>query len=149
VLFFIELGTRRVHVAGVTTNPDGTWVTQQARNLLMAAQGRRPRFLLRDRDAKFTQAFDEVFHSEGAEVLITPMQAPQANAYAERWIGTVRTECLDWLLIVGCRHLEQVLRVYVEHDHVHRSPPRTRAGTVRYTSRSSRQERGSRPCTPP
>jgi putative transposase len=120
VLFFIELGTRRVHVAGVTANPDGAWVTQQARNLLMPGQGRCPRFLLRDRDAKFTRAFDEVFRSEGADVLITPVQAPNANAYAERWIRTVRAECLDWLLIVGRGHLEQVLRVYVEHYNGHR-----------------------------
>ena len=120
VLFFIELGTRRVHVAGVTANPDGAWVTQQARNLLMPAQGRCPRFLLRDRDAKFTRAFDEVFRSEGADVLITPVQAPNANAYAERWIRTVRAECLDWLLIVGRGHLEQVLRIYVEHYNGHR-----------------------------
>jgi len=120
VLFFIELGTRRVHVAGVTANPDGAWVTQQARNLLMPGQGRCPRFLLRDRDAKFTRAFDEVFRSEGADVLITPVQAPNANAYAERWIRTVRAECLDWLLIVGRGHLEQVLRIYVEHYNGHR-----------------------------
>jgi putative transposase len=120
VLFFIELGTRRVHVAGVTANPDGAWVTQQARNLLMPAQGQRQRFLLRDRDAKLTRAFDEVFGSEGADVLITPVQAPNANAYAERWIRTVRAECLDWLLIIGRGHLEQVLRVYVEHDNAHR-----------------------------
>jgi transposase len=120
VLFFIELGTRRVHVAGVTANPDGAWVTQQARNLLMPGQGRCPRFLLRDRDAKFTRAFDEVFRSEGADVLITPVQAPNANAYAERWIRTVRAECLDWLLIVGRGHLEQVLRSYVEHYNSHR-----------------------------
>jgi putative transposase len=120
VLFFIELGTRRVHVAGVTANPAGAWVTQQARNLLMPAQGRCPRFLLRDRDAKFTRAFDEVFRSEGADVLITPVQAPNANAYAERWIRTVRAECLDWLLIVGRGHLEQVLRIYVEHYNSHR-----------------------------
>jgi putative transposase len=71
----------------------------------MPAQGHRPRFLLRDRDARFTRAFDEVFCSEGAEVLITPVQAPNANAYAERWIRTVRAECLDWLLIVGGRAL--------------------------------------------
>jgi len=79
-----------------------------------------PRFLLRDRDAKFTRAFDEVFRSEGADVLITPVQAPNANAYAERWIRTVRAECLDWLLIVGRGHLEQVLRTNVEHDNGHR-----------------------------
>jgi len=122
VLFFIELDTRRVHLAGVTANPDGTWVAQQARNLLLtlAEQGRRTCFLLRDRDAKFTRSFDDVFRSEGAEVLVTPVQAPNANAYAERWIRTVRAECLDWLLIVGRGHLEQVLRVYAAHYNAHR-----------------------------
>jgi putative transposase len=78
------------------------------------------RFLVRDRDAKFARAFDNVFHSDGAEVLITPVQAPNANAYAERWIRTVRAECLDWLLITGRGHLEQVLRVYIEHYNAHR-----------------------------
>jgi putative transposase len=117
VLFFIELGSRRVHLAGATAHPDGAWVTQQARNLLLmlGEQGRLVRFLLRDRDAKFTRALDDVFRSEGAEVLITPVRAPNANAYAERWIRTVRAECLDWLLIAGRGHLEQVLRVHAEH----------------------------------
>ena len=122
VLFFIELDTRRVHVAGVTANPDGAWVTQQARNplLVLGERGRRVRFLLRDRDTKFCCSFDEVFRSEGAEVLLTPVQAPNANAYAERWVRTVRAECLDWLLIVGRGHLDRVLRVYVEHYNQHR-----------------------------
>jgi putative transposase len=123
VLFFIELDTRRVYLAGVTANPDGPWVTQQARNLLLVLgdRGRRRlRFLLRDRDAKFTRAFDDVLGSEGAQMLVTPVQAPNANAHAERWIRTVRAECLDWLLIVGRRHLEQVLRVYVQHYNTHR-----------------------------
>jgi putative transposase len=122
VLFFIELDTRRVHLAGVTAHPDSAWVTQQARNLLLVLgeRGRQVRFLLRDRDAKFCRSFDEVFRSEGAQVLVTPVRAPTANAYAERWVGTVRAECLDWLLIVGRGHLEQVLRVYVEHYNRHR-----------------------------
>ena len=122
VLFFIELDTRRVHLAGVTANPNTTWVTQQARNLLLGLedQARRVRFLVRDRDAKFCRGFDDVFRSEGAEVLVTPVQAPNANASAERWVRTVRTECLDWLLIVGCGHLEQVLRIYVRHYNEHR-----------------------------
>jgi putative transposase len=122
VLFFIELDTRRVHVAGVTANPDGAWVTQQARNLLLVLgeRGRRVRFLLRDRDTKFCRSFDDVFRSEGAEVLLTPVQAPNANAYAERWVRTVRAECLDWLLIVGRGHLDRVLRVDVEHYNQHR-----------------------------
>jgi transposase InsO family protein len=120
VLFFIELDTRRVHLAEVTANPDGAWVTQQARNLLLALEerGRRLRFLLRDRDAKFSRAVDDAFGSEGAEVLLTPVQAPNANA--ERWIRTVRTECLDWLLVLGRRHLDQVLGVYVAHYNQHR-----------------------------
>ena len=122
VLFFIELATRRVHLAGVTSNPDGTWVTQQARNLFLATAdgGQRRRFVLRDRDAKFCRGFDDVFRAEGAEVLVTPVQAPNANAYAERWIRTVRAECLDWLLIISRGHLEQVLRMYVEHYNQHR-----------------------------
>jgi putative transposase len=122
VLFLIELDTRRVYLAGVTANPDGAWVTQQARNLLLALgeRGRRVGFLVRDRDAKFSRAFDDVVRSEGAEMLVTPVRAPTANAYAERWVGTVRVECLDWLLIVGRGHLEQVLRVYVQHYNQHR-----------------------------
>jgi putative transposase len=121
VLFFIELDTRRVHLAGVTATPTGSWVTQQARNVLLALeeQSRRVRFLLRDRDAKFCRSFDDVFRAEGAEIVLTPVQAPTANAYAERWVGTVRAECLDWLLIVGRAHLEQALRVYVEHYNRH------------------------------
>jgi putative transposase len=122
VLYFIELDTRRVHLAGVTAHPNGAWVTQQARNLLVALgeRGWRLRFVLRDHDAKFSRSFDDVFCAEGAEMLVTPVQTPNANAYAERWIRTVRTECLDWLLIVGRGHLEQVLRVYVAHYNHHR-----------------------------
>jgi putative transposase len=122
VLFFIELDTRRVHLGGVTASPNGAWVTQQARNLLLvlSEQGRQVRFLLRDRDAKFSLSFDDVFRSESAEVLVTPMRTPQANAYEERWIGTIRAECLDWLLIVSRGHLEYVLRVLVGHYNRHR-----------------------------
>ncbi len=122
ILFFIELDTRRVHLAGVTANPNAAWVTQQARNLLLALedQGRRVQFLVRDRDAKFCRGFDDVFGSAGAQVLVIPVQAPNANAYAERWVRTVRSECLDWLLIMGRGHLEQVLRVYLDHYNAHR-----------------------------
>ena len=122
VLFFIELDTRRVHLAGVTANPNGAWVAQQARNLLLVLgeQGRPVQYVLQDRDAKFCRAFDDLFPAEGAEVVLTPVQAPNANAFAERWVGTVRAECLDWLLIVGRRHLEQVLRVYIKHYNQHR-----------------------------
>jgi putative transposase len=107
----------------VTANPNAAWVTQQARNLLavLEERGHRMRFRVRDRDAKFCSGFDDVFRSEDAEVVLTPVQAPNANAYAERWIRTVRAECLDWLLIVGRGHLEQVLRVYVEHYNRHRA----------------------------
>jgi putative transposase len=121
VLFLIELDTRRA-TFGVTAHPDGAWVTQQARNLLLvlSERGQQVRCLLHDRDDKFSRGFDEVFGSEGAEVLLTPVRAPRANAYAERWVRTVRTECLDWLLIIGRHHLEQVLRAYVGHYNQHR-----------------------------
>src|SRR5213082_1942486 len=115
VLFFIELKTRRVPLAGCTTNPTGAWVTQQARNLGFTGIFERMRFLVHDRDSKFAAAFDEVFRSEGINVIHTPIRAPQANAYAERFVRTVRAECLDWLLIVGRRHLESVLRTYAAH----------------------------------
>jgi putative transposase len=124
VLFFIELATRRVHLAGITTNPDGGWVTQQARNLLMQLDDddspRRPRFLIRDRDSKFTRDFDEVFRSEGIRVIKAPVRAPKARAHVERWVGTVRRECLDRLLILGRRHLHHVLTGYIAHYNEHR-----------------------------
>jgi putative transposase len=112
VLFFIELESRRVHLAGCTTNPTGAWVTQQARNLSFTGLLDRMRFLVHDRDSKFTAAFGQVFRSEGINVIHTPIGAPQANAYAERFVRTIRAECLDWLLILGRGHLEQVLRAY-------------------------------------
>jgi transposase InsO family protein len=115
VLFFIELGSRRVHLAGCTTNPTGAWVTQQARNLSFTGVLARTRFVIHDRDSKFSVAFDEVFRSEGIRVIETPIRAPQANAYAERFVRTARSECLDWLLIVGRRQLEHVLRTYTAH----------------------------------
>lgn len=117
VLFVIELDRRRVWVAGVTANPTGGWVAQQARGLLMdmGEQADRFQLLIRDRDAKFTAAFDHVFTAEGIQVVRTPVRAPKANAYAERWVRTVRTECLDWLLIRNHRHLEHVLAIYVQH----------------------------------
>jgi transposase InsO family protein len=120
VLFFIELGNRRVHLAGCTTNPTGCWVTQQARNLGFCGVFERMRFLIHDRDSKFSGAFDEVFRSEGIRVIRTPIRAPQANAYAERFVRTARGECLDWLLILGRRHLEHVLSTYVTHDNCER-----------------------------
>jgi putative transposase len=122
VLFFIELSTRRVHLAGITTNPDGRWVAQQARNLFMRLDDDdvRPRFLIRDRDSKFTREFDEVFSSEGIRVIKAPVRAPKARAHAERWVGTIRRECLDRLLILGRRHLQHVLFAYAQHYNEHR-----------------------------
>src|SRR5829696_5094634 len=122
VLFFIELGTRRVHLAGCTANPSGAWVAQQARQLAWSLSERLTpvRFLIHDRDSKFSRAFDEVFRSEGVEIIRTPFRAPRANAFAERWVGTVRRDCLDWILIVSRRQLEHVLRVYVDHYNCHR-----------------------------
>jgi putative transposase len=116
-LFFIEIGTRRVHVTVSTSKPDSFFVTQQARNLCFELDERAEplRFLIRDRDAKFSRSFDEVFSSEGIRVICTPIRAPNANAFAERWVETLRAECLDWLLILGPRHLDRVLRIYVEH----------------------------------
>src|SRR5439155_27375424 len=117
VLFFLEVHTRRVLVAGCSAHPSAAWVTQQARNLcwrLDEAAG-RPAVLIRDRDGKFPHAFDDVFRSEAVRVVRAPYRAPRARAHAERWVGTVRRECLDWLLVLGERHLERVLREYVEH----------------------------------
>ena len=122
VLFAIEVATRRVDVLGVTSHPVGEWVAQQARNLLMQVgeDGAGFRFLVRDRDAKFTAAFDAVFAAEGIEVLITPVRAPRANAYAERWVGTVRREVLDRMLIFGGRQLRSLLTEFADHYNVHR-----------------------------
>src|SRR6266536_1811838 len=117
VLFFVEVNKRRVHLAGITAHPTGEWVAQQARNLLMdlGEQARQFRFLIRDRDATFTRPFDAVFIAAGLEVLKIPPRAAKANAYAERWVKTVRTECLDWLLIGSRRHLRRVLTAYLAH----------------------------------
>src|SRR4030095_6126909 len=122
VLFFIQLHNRRVHLAGVTTNPTGAWVAQQARKLLATLENDATavRFLIHDRDSKFTRAFDDLWRAVGAEVILTPIQTPNANAVAERWVGTVRQECLDHLLIAGRRQLLYVLHLYVEHYNRHR-----------------------------
>jgi transposase InsO family protein len=122
VLFFLELSSRRVRFAGCTANPDGRWVAQQARQLAWSLPERATpaRFLIHDRDSLFGRSFDDVFRSEGLEIIRTPCRAPQANAFAERWVGTIRRDCLDWLLISSRRQLERVLRVYVDHYNTHR-----------------------------
>jgi putative transposase len=122
VLFFIELGTRRVHLAGCTANPSGAWVAQQARQFgwTLCERSEPARFLIHDRDSKFTLDFDSVFRCEGLEIIRTPIRAPKANAVAERFVRTVRAECLDWLLIGGRRHLQHVLRIFVDHYNRHR-----------------------------
>jgi putative transposase len=122
VLFFISLESRRIEFVACTPNPSGAWTAQQARNLLMAIDDRQGRlsFLIHDRDTKFSGGLDQVFQSEGITVIRTPVQAPNANAHAERWVGSVRRECLDRLLIFSRRQLVHVLRVYVRHYNRHR-----------------------------
>ena len=117
VLFFMELSTRRILWFGVTEHPDQEWVSQQARNLTwdLQGQGSQARFLICDNDKKFPFAFERVLAAEGVRVIRTPLQAPKANAHAERWVGSARRECLDWLIIGGQRHLERVLDEYVDH----------------------------------
>src|SRR6266542_3637661 len=149
VLFGIELGSRRVHVLGATTNPDSAWVTQQARNLAVGERLRDVQFVIRDRDSKFAGSFDEVLRTEDVRIIKTPIRAPKANAFAERWVRTVRRECLDHVLILGRRHLERVLREFAAHYNAERpdrglrlarpSPPTSSSsvssGTVRRRDR--------------
>jgi putative transposase len=153
VLFFIEVQTRRVFVVGCTGHPSAAWVTQQARHLTwhLDDESRRPTLLIRDRDAKLPAAFDAVFRADNVHVVRTPVRAPRANAVAERWVGTVRRECLDWLLILGREHLEQVLREYGAHYNAvrpHRAlallAPLARGQPTRPTSRSDQIVRRDR-----
>jgi transposase InsO family protein len=122
ILVVIEHDRRRVHLAGITAYPTGDWVTQQARNLIMELGYRvdRFRFLIRDRDSKFTTVLDAVFTGADIRIIRTPIRAPRANAIAERFIGTLRRECLDHLLITGPRQLAAVLREYTQHYNAHR-----------------------------
>jgi putative transposase len=152
VLFFTGHGTRRMHLAGITAHPTGEWVTQQARNLLMNLEDHAGsfKFLIRDRDAKFTAAFDAVLAAAGIRVIRTPVLAPRVNAVAERWISGARRECLDRMLITGERHLRLVLTEYAGHYNVHRphqtlgqSPPagRDRPPTINSNARVLRRDR--------
>ena len=146
VLFFMELRRRRVLCFGVTANPNQAWVSQQARNLSrqLQEQGSLVQFLICDNDKKFPFAFEHVLAADGVRVIRTPLQAPVANCYAERWVGSVRRECLDWLIIGGRRHLERVLDEFVDHYNIarpHRGlrlhPPNGEIGPVRLEGKVS------------
>lgn len=142
VLFFIELGSRRVHLAGCTAHPDAEWVTQQARQVAWALADRVEPigWLIRDHDRKFTGSFDDVFETENIRIIRTPIQVPEANGVAERFVRTARSECLDWLLIMDERQLQRVLTAFVEHYNgwrPHRSldlsPPNGRTSAATWT----------------
>ena len=139
VFFVIELETRYVHVLGVTANPDGAWNAQAARNLLMDLGERAEKFkvLLRDRGGQFSDTFDHILADASIEVVKTPPQCPRANAYAERWIRTLRAELTDRMLILGERYPHQILAEYVRHYNEHRphhgldlTPPRPPAEII-------------------
>jgi Integrase core domain len=142
VLFGIELGSRRAHVLGVTRNPDSAWVTRQARNLAAGERLRGVRFLIRDRNSKYSGPFDEVFRTEGVKVVKTPIRGPKTNALAERWVRTARWECLDHVLILGRRHLERVLREFAGHYNSERPCRGLRLARPSPPMSSSSQRRG-------
>ena len=155
VFFVIEIQTRRVHILGVTAHPTGVWTAQQARNLLMDLGERAGqfKFLIRDRDSKFTAVFDDVFAGNGTRIIKTPVRSPRANSFAKRFAGTLRRECLDHLLIYCERHLQRVLAEYARHYNEHRPhqsrdqrPPLHEAGQpVDVTGRIKAHARRPRP----
>ena len=148
VLFFLEIGSRRLHITGCTTNPDKFWVTQQARNIAWDIQSMstKPGFLIHDRDDKFVRSFDRIFESEGLEIIKTPYRAPNANAHSERVIRSIREECLDHIIILNEKHLRFVLKRYEKyynearpHQGIdqcipHGSPPSCNKGPVKRRS---------------
>jgi transposase InsO family protein len=149
VLVVLEIQTRAVHILGVTAHPSGEWTAQQARNLLMDLGERagRFKFLIRDRDSKFTALFDEVFTGNGTRVIKTPVRSPRANAFSERFAGTLRRECLDHMLILGEGHLRKVLAEFARHYNGHRphqslqqEPPHRPCHTVDITARIKRTQ---------
>jgi putative transposase len=139
VFFVMEIETRRVHILGITANPTGAWTAQQARNLLMNLGERSDcfKFLICDRDSKFTSVFDDVFVGNGVRIIKTPVRSPRANSYAERYVGTLRRECLDHLLIHGERHLRRILTEYAQHYNDHR-PHQAREQRLRCTNPARR-----------
>src|SRR5207244_10489582 len=122
VLFFIDIASRRVYLAGCTPDPDGEWVTQQARHVAwtLSEPADPVRFVIRDHDRKFTRSFDVVFEAQGTRIVPTPIQVPEANGLAERFVRTARSECLDWLLIMNAWHLERALSAFIDHYNGHR-----------------------------
>jgi putative transposase len=126
VLMFVHIGTRRVLATACTSEPNSAWVTQQARNLSwqLEDEGLKLSLVIHDHDRKFPGSFDSIFASGGARVILTPLMAPRANAHAERWVGSCRRECLDWMLIVSGRHLRAALREYCDHYN-HERPHRS------------------------